>query len=107
MGGLEPVSMSDKPQSDREITYRVGWKKGKIHVHDASAKESQAAVTPSAAVIPAPPQAPVEAGGKMVSLIWKKAPYPVQSIAIGWIMILPVAVFAVIVWLVARMAEVR
>lgn len=97
------MTLPEQHQSDREISYRIGWKKGKIHVHDAASGEpGHTQKTPSAhsavAEMPVKPD-------PLLGLIWKRAPYPGLKAAVWAAAVLPAAAFAAIVWLVSRLSE--
>jgi hypothetical protein len=96
--------MTDKQHSDREITYRVGWKKGKILVQDFSAGEHKPA---ESAAVPEPAPLPVHRWNKAMRIIWKRAPQPTLRLSAGIAVILPAAAFAAILWLVAQLAAIR
>lgn len=95
------MSMSDKQQADREITYRVGWKKGKIHVPEHPISVSNA---PNSEVGAQDPELRKHWNKAMI-IVWRKMPYPSHKIAAAIVTIVPAVSFAAIVWLVAQLAQ--
>lgn len=94
------MSTPEKRPNNREITYRVGWKKGTIHVHDQSRSPAKVGRknewsnqngSPAAATDKKPKQA--------LHFIWMKAPYPTKTIALAYAAVLPVLAFAALLWL--------
>lgn len=95
------MSLPDKQPAAREITYRVGWKKGKINVPDSAAVSLHAARSPASGA--ASPD-PAHQLGKTMKVIWCKAPYPPLAFAIGMAVVLPALSFTAIVWLASRLS---
>lgn len=97
------MTVPEHPQSDREISYRIGWKKGKIHVPAAARQdEGKGEAAPSAHSTPEAAQAKPD---PLLRLIWRRAPYPVWSVIFWTMVVLPAAAFAAVVWLVARLSS--
>lgn len=96
------MPLPEKKHSDREITYRVGWKKGVIHVPDSTDKSAG-----SPAALNGLEQEGADAENVAVPFFLKEAPIPSLKIAAGVALALPAAAFAIIVWLVAKLAEAR
>ncbi|MNF05735.1 hypothetical protein D3C80_2055440 [compost metagenome] len=95
--------MPEQSQSDREISYRIGWKKGKIHVPEDAARE--AGQTRQTHTDPKQTQELTHKADPLLGLLWKQAPYPGWRVIFWAAAVLPAAAFAVIVWLVSRMTE--
>jgi hypothetical protein len=95
------VPLPDKEHSDREITYRVGWKKGVIHVPDSAGKSAVPAAHSGAEMKGAGAERPA------VPFFLKAAPFPGLKAAAVFALALPAAAFAAIVWLTAKLAEAR
>lgn len=91
------MNPSDKPPGEREITYQIGWKKGKI----AGPLEKKAATSSM-------PPAQVQQGHALArKWIWKEvslfpAYFPFFWI---WIWLLPAAGFAAFIWLAYTLAH--
>jgi hypothetical protein len=92
------VSIPDKKLTDREITYRVGWKKGTIHVQEPVGAVH---VNSSEAIAPEP----ATASNRLLQLTWKAFPYPAGKAAAVCMGVLPLAAFAAIVWLVSKLSQ--
>lgn len=92
------MTNSERKVTDREITYRVGWKKGRIHVQD-SGQAGDPAVHEADRGLPALER------NKLLRLIWKSAPYPTAKGTAVFAGVLPLAAFTLIVWLVSRLSQ--
>lgn len=117
------MPVTEKKSINRDITYQVGWKKGKIHVQD-SAPSSATALSSTAsaetvavtAAVKGKADAPLDlpaaqtadrqgSEGKLMGIIWKSLPYPPEKIAFLCAAVLPVAAFAAVVWLVSKLSQ--
>jgi hypothetical protein len=97
------VTLPEQSQSDREISYRIGWKKGKIHVSDQTSRE--AGQTFPAHNTPHPDTNDIHNQNPLLGVIWKRAPYPGWKAVFWTAAVLPAAGFAAVVWLVSRLTE--
>lgn len=95
---------TEKKGYDRDITYQVGWKKGKIHIQDPHSPE-QGNILPEDAVPPVHEAEGTEAPGKLLTGIWRSLPYPTEKAAVLLAAALPLAAFAAIVWLVSKLSQ--
>lgn len=92
------MSSPDKKVTDKDITYRVGWKKGKIHVQEPGVPghpESPDAISSQ----------PAATRDKLFRIIWKAVPSPTDKAAAICAGVLPIAAFAAVVWLVSRLSQ--
>lgn len=97
------MTLPEQSQSDREISYRIGWKKGKIHVSDNASREK--GQTHLAHTVPSPdPNVPYNTD-PLLRVIWKRASYPGWKAVFWAAAVLPAAGFAAVVWLVSRLTE--
>jgi hypothetical protein len=101
-GRLLPVSTPDKQHTDREITYRVGWKKGRIQVpdHTSAAGHTAAPASKDQAL-----SGLNQVENRIMRLIWKGVPFPSLRVAAGLAIVLPAVTFGAVVWLVAKLTE--
>lgn len=84
--------MADKPKTERELTYHVGWKKGKINCKDQSGSGG----SPQALFffkLKGQWQAFVE------QMLWRDAPCPGDDVIRIFIYALPAVSFGAAVWL--------
>ncbi|MDF2936724.1 MAG: hypothetical protein K0Q90_2097, partial [Paenibacillaceae bacterium] len=70
------MTLPEQSHSDREISYRIGWKKGKIQVPDNASRE--AGQSQNAHTATNQNQELTHKTDTLLGLIWKSAPYP------GW-----------------------
>lgn len=90
------MSTPEHGKNGREITYRIGWKRVRIHYRDRS--------SPSCS---RPPTPRIEAAARWArAYLWREAPYPGEKTLACILWGLSAASFAAIVWLVYRLASV-
>lgn len=75
-------------QSKRQITYQIGWKKGKIEYNSKERKSSEDV-------------SPLET----VEEKWRDVPYPTAQAAVVWLWTLPVITAGLIGWLVYSLLQ--
>lgn len=97
------MTLPEQSQSDREISYRIGWKKGKIHAKDNASREG-------GQTLPAHASAhgdthDVHNHDPLLEVIWKRASYPGWKAVFWAAAVLPAAGFAAVVWLVSKLTE--
>ncbi len=97
------MTLPEQSQSDREISYRIGWKKGKIHVNDNASREAGQMHPAQAA--PNSDMNVTHNTDPLLGVIWKRTPYPGWKAVFWAAAVLPAAGFAAVVWLVSRLTE--
>ncbi|RAU92089.1 hypothetical protein [Paenibacillus sp. YN15] len=97
------MTLPEQSHSDREISYRIGWKKGKIHVPDNPSREADP--TENVHIAANQAQELTQPADPLLAIIWKRAPYPGWKAAFWAAAALPAAGFAAIVWLVSRLTQ--
>lgn len=97
------MTQPDKRSHEREITYHVGWKKGRIQVQDkpgASAlkadKPSDDPLSQAGSALPKP---------AFLTFIWKEVPYPSKRTASIMLAVLPAGAFGAILWLCSMLVR--
>ncbi|WP_409345803.1 hypothetical protein [Paenibacillus sp. MBLB4367] len=89
-----------KTSGDREITYQVGWKRGKIQAAENGSPVKNG--NPGGKT----PHFVIETrGAKLLRAIWRPVPAAPASVSGALLFALPVISFAVTLWLVYRLSR--
>jgi hypothetical protein len=88
-----------KTTGEREITYHVGWKRGKIVVPEGGA---QIHAKPG---VKAPVLLLEDSGGRLLRMIWRPVPIMPAFMRVALFIALPVISFTVTLWLVYQLSR--
>ncbi|WP_438448651.1 hypothetical protein [Gorillibacterium sp. sgz5001074] len=98
---------ADKKSFDRDITYQVGWKKGKIHIQGQTGAEpgKPAAEEGGSGALSGELRMEDQEPGRIWTSIWRALPYPTENAVFVLAAVLPVAAFAAVLWLVSKLSQ--
>lgn len=92
--------MKPEERAPREITYRVGWKRGSIVPNGRRPPDAASGDTPDLSLIQ---ESPMQRWNR--TYLWRKAPSPGHRTLQVAVLAMPVVLFALFLWMAYELAR--